>query len=150
MPLPVILDNTTFSRGGAKDIDYTRDGEDVQYRSNWVVSGSKLPVQYAIENTKWPVNSEDAEDTITSVGSDNGFAEINLSAGGGFSVNDFVKIVTPVYNGVFRVRAVASATQFTIDTPFISTTTGTAQLSYNNYTTLIRIYAGFVDSHPLF
>jgi len=62
------------------------------------------PLQYKIDNTKWPVNTDDAADTVNSVTDDNGFAKFVLAAATAtYEIGLSVKVVTTNYNGIFKI-----------------------------------------------
>lgn len=115
--------------------------------SRW--NAVNLPLQYTIGNDKWPLNSVDAIDTITAVNDKNGYAQIILaSTYETYVAKEWVEISsTSAYNGVHRVRAVDGGNSVTIDFPYSATDTGTCQRYYQNYTSLIRVYAGLAPQH---
>lgn len=119
-----------------KDID--------SIRSRW--NAANLPLVYGISNTKWPTNSEDALIAVTSITDSDGFAQINF-VNTDILKRDWVEITgTTNNNGIFQVRA-ALPTFIILDTPFIENDSGFAQRYYQNYTTLIQVYAGIAPAH---
>lgn len=114
--------------------------------SRW--NAAALPIQYVVANTKWPTNTEDDIDTISSVSDDNGFAKILLAHTYEiYKVKEFVNIIgTTNYDGPQLIRVV-DGFNITIDAPFVVTETGTLQRYFQNYTTLVRVYAGLPPTH---
>jgi len=114
--------------------------------SRW--NAANLPLIYDITNTKWPTNSEDGTVAITSVTDDgNGFAELNHGSSTGLVAKEWVNVAgSAAYDGAHQIRSV-NGNNLIIDFPFGATDTGTSQEYYNNYTTLIRVYAGIDPAH---
>lgn len=113
--------------------------------SRW--NAANLPLIYDITNTKWPVNSEDGTTAITSITDDNGFAKINRAGNDGEAAKEWTLIDgTTNYDGPQQIRSI-DGNNFTIDVPFVDDDTGTTQIYYQNYTTLIRVFAGLAPNH---
>jgi hypothetical protein len=134
MPVPVI------SFRPEKTID--------TYLSRWNAAGGKLPVMYGIENTKWPINTEDEEYPMTGTQDLNGYAYILTSEDPlpSFNVGDYVFVDGAVYSGVYQIRSVEEF-GFVLNTAYISTDSGTFQKYYNNYSNLVRVYVGIYPEH---
>lgn len=120
--------------------------------SKWNAGGGNLPIQYTIDNTKFPVNSEDASESFTSVNNNNGLAEIVTDSATSLVAGDYVTINTSA-SGTYpttplKVISVSGTDQVTLDTPFIVTESGTVLLYYNNYRIKIEVYAGINTDHP--
>lgn len=124
------------------------------YKSEW--NAASNPIQYSIENTKWPVNSDDT--AINNVSDSGGNVLVNGSAPLGLVVGDSVKIEgtssfgpgTAAYNGIFKVLdiPVPANGDPVIDTPYLGVTSGgTLEKYYNNYNTVVRVYAGIDPAH---
>jgi len=121
--------------------------EQPYYYSRW--SAAFLPLVYKISNTKFPTNTEDAVDTYTAVTNNNGFAKFDL-AGTAYQTyirGEKVLIEGTVYSGVYEVIAI-QGDQLTLNVAFSETDTGTANKYYDNYATLVRLYAGVPAYHP--
>ena len=121
--------------------------EQPYYYSRW--SAAFLPLVYKISNTKFPTNTEDAVDTYTAVTNNNGFAKFDL-AGTAYQTyirGEKVTINGTVYSGVYEVIAI-QGDQLTLNVAFSETDTGTANKYYDNYATLVRLYAGVPAYHP--
>jgi len=127
------------------------------FDSDWVACGGRLPVQYEIQNTKFPTNSDDTPVNITAYQDNGGFVELLVTSTSTFLVDDFVswEIVTAdgTFTGINRVIDIDTITVLTLDIPFNtvtgSFTSGSIQKYYNNYAIEVRIYAGIDSSHPL-
>lgn len=114
--------------------------------SRW--NAAALPLQYVVANTKWPTNTEDDIDTITSVSDDNGYAKIFTITSEIYKAKEYINVLgTTNYNGVQLIRTVAGSGLITIDAPFVADETGTLQRYFQNYTTLVRVYAGLPPTH---
>lgn len=115
------------------------------------VNAANLPMVYNISNTKFPVNSEDAIENILSVSNNGGFAQLTLDTTTyTFVEKGFVEITnTSNYNGVFTIREVIDSENIVVNVPFVATETGNVQNYHNNYSTLIKVYAGLPEYHPL-
>lgn len=118
------------------------------FTSRW--NAANLPLVYKISNTKFPVNSEDAIESILTIETNTGFAQLNLSATTyTFLAKGTVKITnTTNYNGVWSIRSVIDANTIVIDAPFVASETGNVQNYFNNYSTLVKVYAGLPEYHP--
>ena len=121
--------------------------EEPYYYSRW--SAAFLPLVYKISNTKFPTNTEDAVDTYTAVTNNNGFAKFDLA---GTAYQTYIRgqkvlIEGTVYSGVYEVIAI-QGDQLTLNVAFSETDTGTANKYYDNYATLVRLYAGVPAYHP--
>ncbi len=113
--------------------------------SRW--NAASTPLIYDLTNTKWPTNSEDTIQNITGVTDDNGFAKLAFDLSVGVNANEWIEVTfANVYNGVHRVIEV-SGLDLTIDFPFSVNTIGNAQKYFQNYTTLIEVYAGLQPTH---
>lgn len=118
--------------------------------SKWVCVD--LPIQYQVYSDKFPVNTFDDNDSISSIADDGaGNAQITLSATlETYVVREYIRITNATneaYNGVWQVLAVSSSTVITVDAPFIGTDTGNFQRYYRNYNIHAKIYAGIPDGH---
>jgi hypothetical protein len=121
--------------------------EQPYYYSRW--SAAFLPLVYKISNTKFPLNTEDAVDAYTAVTNNNGFAKFDL-AGTAYQTyirGEKVTVTGTVYSGVYEVIAI-QGDQLTLNVAFSETDTGTANKYYDNYATLVRLYAGVPPYHP--
>ena len=121
--------------------------EQPYYYSRW--SAAFLPLVYKISNTKFPNNTEDAVDTYTAVTNNNGFAKFDLA---GTAYQTYIRgqkvlVEGTVYSGVYEVIAI-QGDQLTLNVAFSATDTGTANKYYDNYATLVRLYAGVPGYHP--
>jgi len=114
--------------------------------SRW--NAGNLPLQYEVSNTKWPTNTDDLTDSISTVSDSNGYARLNLgTTNETYTAKLWVKVTGSTgYDGVHRVRA-ATVSTITIDFPYEGSETGTVQIYYQNYTTIIRVYAGLDPAH---
>ena len=118
--------------------------------SNWVASD--LPMQYELYSDKFPINTFDDNDTISSIANDGaGNATITLSSTSETYVKrEYIRIQNASedeYNGIWQVLSVVSSTEIVIDAPFTSTATGNFQRYYRNYMFRIKIYAGIPSGH---
>ncbi|MDA1120858.1 MAG: hypothetical protein O2887_10290 [Bacteroidetes bacterium] len=112
--------------------------------SRW--NAANLPLQYSISNTKWPTNS-DATVAITSITSTNGNATLQHGSSTGLVAKEWVKVAgTTNYNGAHQILSV-STNALIIDFPYGASETGTSQKYYNNYTSMVRVYAGIDPAH---
>ena len=119
-------------------------------KSNWVPAW--LPIQYKFSTNKWPVNTFDAEDTITSVSDANGFARVVInSASVTYVEKEYIKIAGSTvssYDGVWQILQLHSTTDFTISANYNGNDSGnTFQRYYNNYHFKFRVYAGIPSGH---
>lgn len=116
--------------------------------SRW--NAARLPIQYVLSNTKWPVNTEDDVDDFSSVTSDNGYARIVLdSTYETYVAKEWIIIDGSTnYDGVHRIRSI-SGLNVTLDTAYVATDTGTFQRYYQNYTSVVEVYAGIPSGHSL-
>lgn len=119
------------------------------YNSRWV--SGHLPIQYKIQNTKWPTNTDDDTDNVCAVSDVNGFAQLNLCGTYETYVKfEYIKIedsTVEEYNGVWQILEVVNATTIRISAAYVSTATATVQRYYNNYRNLIKVYAGIPSYH---
>jgi hypothetical protein len=124
-------------------------GEDPYYYSRW--SAAHLPLVYKISNTKFPTNSEDTIDSYTEVLNRNGFARFNLagSAYENYIVGEKVKVTGSVYSGIYEVKEVVAGEYITLNISYSETSTGAIQRYYENYSVLVKLYAGIPPEHPL-
>lgn len=117
--------------------------------SNWVPAW--LPIQYQITSDKWPINTFDDTDTISSIADDNGFARITLSSTSETYVNrEYIKITNSSidgYNGVFQIISLNSSTDITINTAYLGDATANFQRYYQGYFISVKIYAGIPSGH---
>ncbi len=115
------------------------------YKSEW--NAASTPIVYGITNTKWPVNSEDSTVAITSITDTNGNATLQHGSSTGIIAKEWVLVAgTTNYNGAHQVLSV-STNALIIDFPFGASETGTSQVYFQNYTSLIRVYAGINPTH---
>jgi len=112
--------------------------------SRW--NAANLPLQYQITNTKWPTNSEGTV-AITSISDSGGYAKLNHGSSTGLVAKEWVLVAgTDDYDGAHQIRSV-DGNNLVIDFPYSVSDTGTSQKYYNNYTTLIKVYAGLDPAH---
>jgi hypothetical protein len=95
--------------------------------SKWVPSD--LPIQYKFYSDKFPINTFDPIDTISSIADDGaGNSTITLSSTTQTYVKrEYIEITGATnedYNGVWQILSVSSSTVITIDAPFTATDTG--------------------------
>lgn len=111
------------------------------------------PVVYEILNDKWPVNNLDAADSITAHADDNGNVQFTI-AGHSYNALEWVTIAgsgVTSYNGVWQIIDTAVNT-ITLDLAYEAGAIGgaiTATLYYQNYHSLIQVYAGIPLAHIL-
>ena len=124
-------------------------GEDPYYYSRW--SAAHLPLVYKISNTKFPTNSEDSIDSYTEVLNRNGYARFNLSGSGyeNYIVGEKVRVTGSIYSGIYEVKEVVAGEYITLNITYSATSTGTIQRYYENYSVLVKLYAGIPPEHPL-
>lgn len=129
--------------------DKTVDG----FNSTWISCGGKLPVQYNIQNDKFPTNSFDTIFSVTQINDNGGLAQIQTAIASPLSVGQYVKLTgftnTSYLDKVAIIHSVDSVNTFTISISFNGNDTGNVQRFYNNYATEVRIYAGIDSAHPL-
>lgn len=117
--------------------------------STWVASD--LPIIYAHENDKWPINNTDMSDLFSTVTDDNGYSRINItSTYESYSVGNYIKITEAAnsgINGVWRIRAVYASDDITVEAPYLGTDAGVIQKEYHNYHIVARVYTGIRDGH---
>ena len=89
------------------------------YKSEW--NAANLPIQYDIDNTKWPSNSESSLN-FTNVTNDNGLAKLDMASSLSLVAKDWVIITNSDYDGIFQIVSV-DGNDLTIDTPFDSSKT---------------------------
>lgn len=115
------------------------------FKSEW--NAANLPLQYSILNTKWPVNTDDSTIAITSITDDNGNAKINRGSNDGEVAKEWTFIAgTTNYDGAQQILSI-DGNNFTIDAPFVDNDTGTTLIYYQNYTSIIRVFAGIEPAH---
>ncbi len=118
--------------------------EEPYYYSRW--SAAFLPLVYKISNTKFPTNEEDDVDAYTTVTNRQGYARFNLVVTyETYVVGEKLTVSGSVYNGVYEIREVGTG-YVTLDVAFSTTDTGTVVRYYENYSTLIKLYAGVLSS----
>lgn len=123
--------------------------EDPYYISRW--SSAHLPLVYRISNTKFPINTEDSTDAFSEVINNKGYARFNLSGGSyeTYQVGEKVTVSgSALYDGIYEIKEVLSGDYVTLNIIFLGDDTGTIVRYYDNYNTLIRLYAGIPSSHP--
>ena len=105
------------------------------------------PALFKIQNTKFPINTEDAKITLIAgdVTDNFGFAVLDLgSSSQVFEVNDYLELSNEsTINGVYRVQA-KSGDLYTISVSYESayaTITPDVQKYYNNYFNEVIVYA---------
>lgn len=113
-----------------------------------------LPITYKLSNNLYPVNSSDTTRNINSVQDANGYTVLQLSGSlGSVHSYDFVKITVPNdtdLSGVYQIIEFISPTVMIINLVYEASnnfTSATAIKQYNNYTILVRVYAGLNASH---
>jgi len=115
-----------------------------------------LPIVYELSNTKYPTNSVDTARTISSIESDNGLVNLNLSGSlGTFEDLAFIKISNCAdsdFDGIYQVLDKLSNSDVTInltytETPASAITGATVQLYYSNYNIVVNVYAGINSGH---
>lgn len=134
-------------------------GSSVDYYAGGVSHGWScvhLPIVYRITNTRWPTNSEDTAQTISTLNDDLGYARVTLSGSlGTFEDLSFVKISSAAnsdFDGVYQILDKISTSNITLNVAY-NTFNGagllgaTIQLYYGNYNTVVRVYAGINSSH---
>ena len=118
--------------------------------SKWVPAW--LPIQYNLTSDKWPVNTFDSTDSVSSIADDNGFARITLSSTTETYVNrEYIKITNSgtysAYDGVWQIITLNSSTDITINAPFLGTDTANFQRYYQGYYVSANVYAGIPSGH---
>ena len=122
--------------------------EQPYYYSRW--SAAFLPLVYKISNTKFPTNEEDGVDVYTTVTNRQGYARLNLvTSYETYIVGEKLTVNGSVYKGVYEIREVGTG-YVTLDVAFTVTDSGTAVRYYENYSTLIKLYAGVPEGHSLY
>jgi hypothetical protein len=122
--------------------------EQPYYYSRW--SAAFLPLVYKISNTKFPTNEEDGVDVYTTVTNRQGYARLNLvTSYETYIVGEKLTVSGSVYTGVYEIREVGT-NYVTLDVAFTVTDTGTVVRYYENYSTLIKLYAGVPEGHPFY
>lgn len=115
-----------------------------------------LPIVYGLSNTRFPINRIDTARTISSISNDGGYVKLNLSGSlGTFEELAFLKISsapTSSNNGIYQIVDKTSTSVVTINLSYAAVTNAglagaTVQLYYQNYTILVRVYAGINSSH---
>lgn len=143
----------------------TLDGDTIPYQQdvNLVVYATTLthgwscvhlPITYKLSNNLYPANSGDTPVNINSVQNVNGFTALQLSGSpGNVHSYDFLKLTLPNdtdLSGVYQIVEFISPTVMIINLQYDATnnfTGATAVKQYNNYTVLVRVYAGLNASH---
>lgn len=119
--------------------------------SKWLAAW--LPIIYNIHSYKWPLNTFDTTDTITTIVNNNGNARITLSSTvETYIQKEYIKISgasDESYNGVWQILQKHSSTEFTLNAAFTATDTASFQRYYNNYHIVIRVYVGIRSGHVL-
>lgn len=127
--------------------------EEPYYTSTWNSAGGRLPIIYKLLSDKFPVNSYDDVNTITTVSNYNGYAQLNLPGTyETYVALEYIKVEgasVSQYNGVWQVIDVPNATQIVINCVYSGTATGTLQRYYKNYQANIKVYCGLPASHAL-
>lgn len=115
-----------------------------------------LPIVYELSNTRYPINSVDSIRTVSSISSDFGNTNLNLSGSlGTFEDLSFVKISNAPnsdLNGVYQITDKIATNDVTINLNFASVTAAgiigaSVQLFYSNYNVIVRVYAGINSGH---
>ena len=125
------------------------------FTSDWVACGGRLPVQYEIQNDKFPVNSVDTIYNVTQVNDNGGLAQIQTSIGGiPITTGQYVELTNfsndSYNNKVALVVSDDGTNLFTVNISFNGTDTGNTQRFYLNYATEVRIYAGIDSSSSIY
>lgn len=117
-----------------------------------------LPIVYKITTDRWPTNSIDTVQTISSFSDDNGFTQLTLSgdiksSGGGINALEFIKIsgTTSDLNGIWQIVDINSSSDIVINLPYNlsnSLTGASIQYYYNNYQVRVKVFAGLNALHP--
>ncbi len=121
------------------------------FESRW--NALHNPVVYKILNDKWPVNNLDAAWAITGHANDNGNVEF-VGLAHAFTTLEWVTIAGSTvlsYNGTWQIID-SDATHITLDLAFEAGAIGgaiTALLYYQNYHSLIQVWAGIPAGHLL-
>lgn len=127
--------------------------EESYYTSLWNSAGGRLPVIYKLESDKFPVNTFDDTDNITTVSDYSGYAQINLPGTYETYVElEYVKIEgssVEAYNGVWQIIKINATTQIVINCAFSGTATGTIQRYYKNYQANVKVFVGIPGTHIL-
>lgn len=127
--------------------------------SNW--NCVHLPIQYKISNTLYPTNSVDTARSVTQIENNNGYIKITVNGSlGTFEAYDWVKVAgssVDELNASFQILTKHSSSQVTINAAWELTegnqyvlNSGTVQKFYNNYKTLVKVYAGLRSAHSMY
>jgi hypothetical protein len=155
-----VIDYQTFKiseHSQADFVEFYQEAEIDYYQTNehdW--SSVFLPIVYKAENDKWPTNSLDTAQTVSSFSDDNGFTQLTLSGSlrGSVKALEFVKISgasDEELNDIWQIVEVTSTSNVVINLPYDSSLSfagATVQYYYNNYQVKIKIYSGLAASHP--
>lgn len=117
------------------------------FLSRW--NAANLPMIYDIANTKFPVNTDDADETVNSIADNAGFAQLTLNSVTTLVAKDWLTIDAGIYQGIFRIISFQSTTLITINTPFVADDSGTIQKYYNNYVIRVEVFVGIDPTHTL-
>lgn len=152
-----VISSDTYKISEHADADfvpYYQDADIEYYQTqehDW--SSIFLPIVYKITNDKWPTNTIDPEQTISSFSDDNGFVLVNISGSlrGSVEALEFVKISGSDDEGVYQIVEVISSTQIVLNMDYesdLDLTGATIQYYYNNFQVKVKVYAGLPDTHP--
>lgn len=121
------------------------------YTSMWNSAGGRLPIRYKLLSDKFPINTFDDVNNITTVSDYNGYAQINLPGTyETYVALEYVKVESSsvsAYNGVWQIVAVLAPTQIVINCVYSGTATGTIQRYYKNYQANVKIFVGIPPTH---
>lgn len=126
--------------------------EDPIFTSSWNAIGGDLPVRYTLKSDLFPVNSVDANLSVSSVSTYFGASQFTTGTPHGYLVGDYVThsgFTIGAYNGLHKITAVVSSTIYVLEIAFAGNDTGNSLKYYNNYQAVIRVFAGLPDAHPL-
>lgn len=116
-----------------------------------------LPIVYKISNDRWPTNTVDTAQTVSSYSDDNGFTQLSLSGdvrASGVRMMEFVKITgasDPDLNNIWQIVEVNAGDDIVINLPYSvhNVLTGaTVQYYYGNYQIRVKVWAGLNALHP--
>lgn len=149
--------NAFYLTDGANRVEFYQEIDVDYYQTqehDW--SSIFLPIVYKVTNELWPINTVDAERTVSSSADDNGFTDLTLSGSLRGTVNalEFVKISgadDDDLNGVWQIVEVINTSHVVINLQYDDDndfTGATVQYYYNNLQQKVKIYAGLPADHP--
>lgn len=121
------------------------------FESNWVFS-NPVPVTYKVSNTKFPVNTTDPTESIAISEDNDGFLKLTLvTQYESYQELEWVELTDSLieaYNGVWQIISVDIYGSITLSVPHAGVTTGNVHRYYQNYYTVLKLYAGIQPGHP--